>query len=277
MRLSRWSPGCGSPCAMSDSPSRLFSCTSKPGSQAPAPTPSECVSTQARPCASTATMFVVCSPASGTGSNARTSASTRSVASAPGELREPREELGNAAETAAGRDAPPGVLDEHGVAPERAIAREIVGREHDAVHAEERLGERAAVHARSALLGERLERLHEAGLVQDVAFSEQASVPREELATAPERVELAEHVERARVHLGKRHAGAGERQRRLAEPRPRKAAEPFPQLAERPRQPGHGARRGADGVDDQLVAERDRELLDVSDCRTARLRTRPGS
>ena len=47
---------------MSDSPRRLFSWTSKPGSQTPAPTPSECVSTHARPWPSTATMFVVCSP-----------------------------------------------------------------------------------------------------------------------------------------------------------------------------------------------------------------------
>ena len=51
MRLSRWSPGARLAVGDVGLAEQVVELESKPGSHTPAPTPSECVSTQARPCA----------------------------------------------------------------------------------------------------------------------------------------------------------------------------------------------------------------------------------
>ena len=105
----------------------------------------------------------------------------RSVAPTPRKRGETRQELGHAREPAASGDAASHVLDEDGIAPERPVAREVV-RVHDhAVHTQERLGQRAAIDARGAFLGQRLERVDEAGLTHDLALAEQTSVAHEEI------------------------------------------------------------------------------------------------
>jgi hypothetical protein len=149
-----------------------------------------------------------------------------------GEPGETRQELRDARQAGTRGDPPAHVLDESGVAPERAIAREVVGGEHDTVETQEPLGERTAVHARRALVGERLDRLDEAGLVQHLARAERVAVAGEEVGAAVERVQLAQHRERARMHLGQRHTRPGELARRLAEPRPGEAPQALPELAE---------------------------------------------
>ena len=63
---------------------------------------------------------------------------------------------------------------------------------------------------------------------------------------------------------GSRHARAGERERGLAEPLPREPPEPLPELAERRGKAGNRARRRSDRVDDELVAERDRQLGELA-------------
>ena len=82
---------------------RLFGCTSSPGTQTPAPTPSECVRAHARPWPSTATMFVVCSEPEAAVSSAETRWRTRPLAQA-GEAGHAREELGDSGQATPGRD-----------------------------------------------------------------------------------------------------------------------------------------------------------------------------
>ena len=71
---------------------------------------------------------------------------------------------------------------------------------------------------------------------------------------------------------GHRDAVAGEAKRGLDEPAPRQAAVRAPQLAETGRHAGHGARCGADGVVDELGAERH---LEMQELRLARRRAEP--
>ena len=62
---------------------------------------------------------------------------------------------------------------------------------------------------------------------------------------------------------GHRHALAGEPQCRLHEPLPGERAEALPQLVEPGRDARHGARGRADEVVDELLAERDGQLLEL--------------
>ena len=210
MRLSRWSPGCGSPWAMSDSPRRLLSCVSKPGSQTPAPTPSQCVSTHARPCAVDRDHVRRVLAAVRLRSRAR----RRARAPAPS-LGEPAsagtgEELRDAREPASRGYAPPPVYGTTTGSRQRGrySARSSAVNTTPSTR-EERLRERAAIDARSALLGERLERLRRARAGRgESPASRVRPVAREELGAALERVEPAEHLERARVHRGQRNTGA---------------------------------------------------------------------
>ena len=66
------------------------------------------------------------------------------------------------------------------------------------------------------------------------------------------------------MHLGERDPGTGERERRLDEPGPRQPAQPLPQLSERGGEAGNGAGGRPDGVDDELVAEGDRQLRQLA-------------
>ena len=274
MRLSRWSPGCGSPCAMSDSPRRLFSCVSKPGSQTPAPTPREWVSTQARPCASTATTFVVCSPPSGAArtrrrarARARVDVSPRGGEDAAGARAPPR------GRRASRRGAP--VLDEDRVAPERAVAREVV-RTSTSRPPQERLGERAAIDARGSFLGSASSVWTRPGWSRTSPSPSMRPSRVKSPRAALEREEPAEHLERsARASRGSGTPGAPARAR-ARRGASTAAAEALPELAECRGKPGHGARRRTDRVRDELVAERDRQLGELAAPAGLR-RTRRGS
>ncbi len=180
------------------------------------------------------------------------------------EAGETRQELRDSREAGARDDSAARVRDDHRIAPHRAVAREIVRGEHDSVDMKERLCDRAAVHARGALVGNRFERLHQTGLLEDVTLAERATVPSEQLGATLERVERDEHLERARVHLRKRDARARQLERGLAEPRPREPAEPLPELAECSGKSRNGARCGTDRVDDGLVSERDLDVREVA-------------
>ncbi len=154
--------------------------------------------------------------------------------------------------------------DEHGICPAGGVAPEVVGREDHAVDTQELLGQRAAIDALGALLGERLERLDETRLHEQLSGLQHAVFSDEELTPPPEREDVAEHDQRALVHLGERDAGVCERERRLDQPLPRKPAEPLPELAERGGKPRDGARRGADRVHDDFLPEADRDLGEIA-------------
>ena len=100
--------------------------------------------------------------------------------------------------------------------------------------------------------------------MEHVSVAERVSVSSEQVAAAFEQQELGEHRERACVHLRERNSGARELQRRLAEPLPREPSEALPELAESGRKPRNGAGRRADRVDDELVAEGNRQLGELS-------------
>ena len=160
----------------------------------------------------------------------------------------------------------PGTHDQR-LAPNRAVRREVFRVEDDAVHLEKR--SRRAILGRqlaAPFLSKRLEGLHQAGLVEELACSKRAPVAREDLRTALQREELAEHLERRSVHLGKRNAlGARAPERgshsRFHGSRPSRSGE----LTQRRGKARHGARRGTDRVHDGLVAEGDRELGELAD------------
>ena len=84
---------------------------------------------------------------------------------------------GNAREPASRRDAAPAVRHEHRFAPARPVVAKLVRRQHDAVDREQRLGEGAAVDARRALLGQRLEAVDEPRLLEELAGREHPPVP----------------------------------------------------------------------------------------------------
>ena len=199
--LWRWSPGRGSPNAMSDSPRRLFSCTSSPGTQTPAPTPSEWERTHALPAGvdrdhvgRVLRAVRIRLERLDEGEHAVRRGETT-------DLREPGEERGHTGEAAARRDAVPVEVHDRGVEPARPVVAQVAGREDDAVDAEDGLGERAAVCARGPFLGEHLERRHEPRLLEELAGGERPPVPREEVQAALPGEDGAEHLEGARMHL----------------------------------------------------------------------------
>ncbi len=181
----------------------------------------------------------------------------------PGQRREPGEQLGDTGEAAARGHAPPAVLDEHGIRPDRAVLAQLGCGQHDPVDPEQLLGERAAVDAHGALVRERLQALREPRLHEELAGLQYAPVPCEECLAAFQRENGREHVERAVVHLRERDAVASKTDRRLYQMLPGQAPEPFPELPERGREARDRARGRADLVHDHLVAERHRHLEHV--------------
>ncbi len=148
------------------------------------------------------------------------------------QYRHAQEQLRDSRETGARGDSPARVFDDDRVAPVRTVRGEIRSLQNDAVDRQERLGQRPAVNARRAFLGQRFESVDEPGLGEDLALDQSAAVAREEGGATLEGEELAEHLERARVHLGQRDAGSRQSQRRLAQPLPRKPSQPLPELTE---------------------------------------------
>ncbi len=157
--------------------------------------------------------------------------------------REPRKQLRNPRETTACRHASTSVLDDQRLAPDRAVRREVLGIENDAVDLEQRLGDRASVDTRRSLVRKCLEGLYEAGLFEELALTKRAPVPGEDLRAALEREQLAQHLEGALVHLGQGNSAPRQLERWIAESAPREPSEPLGELSQRRRKTGHGARR----------------------------------
>ena len=67
-------------------------------------------------------------------------------------------------------------VDGHGVTPDRAVPGKVLLCDHEPVHAEERLRDRAAVDARGALLGKCFQRLHHPRLYEELARLQQPIV-----------------------------------------------------------------------------------------------------
>ena len=114
-----------------------------------------------------------------------------------------------------------------------------------------------------ALLGEHLERGHQARLVEGLPCTERAAVADEELLPSLPGVNGAS-ISNDFVHRWERHPEAGESERRLDQPPPRQPPELPRELAEGGRQARDGARRRPERVDDDLVAERDRNLHELA-------------
>ena len=250
---------------MSDSPSRLLSCTSKPGSQTPAPTPSECVRTHARPCAVDGHHVRRVLAAFGARLEHVHEREHALGLRESGESGKPREELRDAREAATGRDAAAVEVDGDGIAPDGAIVGEVRLSDDDPVHTE-RAPPRSSRGRRSQApsSASASSAWTDARLVEELARLQQPAVADEQLAAPLEGVELAEHVERTLVHLGKHDTATGQVERRLAQPSPREPPETVPELAECSRKAGDGARRGTYRVHDELVAEGDGELGELA-------------
>src|SRR4029079_5031291 len=103
--------------------------------------------------------------------------------------------------------------------------------------------------------GEGLEGLYESGLVEELPLTQRAPVPGEQLRAAIERKQLAEHCERALVHLGERHSAARQLQCGITESQPREPSESLGELTQSRGQTRHGARRCPDCVHDELVTK----------------------
>ena len=80
-----------------------------------------------------------------------------------------------------------------GSAPARGVVSEIAAGENHAVDAQKRLGEGAAIDARRAFLGQRFEGLDEPGLHEQLARLQHPALADEEVGSALEREDVAEH------------------------------------------------------------------------------------
>ncbi len=151
------------------------------------------------------------------------------------EPRQSRKELRNARQPASRRNPELVPADHRGITPTGAIVVEVGGSYHDAIHREQRLGEGAAIDAPGTLLGDCLQRIHQPGLVQEVACGKRATVSREEVPSPLEREEVCEHLERSGMHRRQRHTVTCEAQCGLDEAAPGHAPAGRPQLVERGR------------------------------------------
>ena len=124
----------------------------EPGTQTPAPTPSECVRAHACPWPSTATMFVALR-ARGSRLQRRHEVEDLLPLAQAGEAGHAREELVGPGQATAGRDPVAVELHAGRVAPSRLVVAQVVPGEDDTGDRHEGLGQRAPVALR-ALLGE---------------------------------------------------------------------------------------------------------------------------
>ena len=178
------------------------------------------------------------------------------------ERRQPRERFGDAGEPGAGEQpmARPNELGRP--LPAVLVALQVGPRQGDSLDARhQRLGDRADVGAVRPLGGQQLERSHEPGLVEHLARLERPALGGVDArAVRLHREDRGEHGEASGVGGGHGHAGAGEIERRLYEPRPRQPAEARVQGAEPAWEARDRAGPGPDRVMDELLAEGDAQL-----------------
>ena len=213
--------------------------------------------THALPSASTLTRFVV-SPSASVG---RSSVSTSATTSASGGSSDER--FGHSREPGTREEARPGERDLDGLAPRRAVRREILAGDDAAALVAERqqsLRDRARVDAVRALVAQQLERTHEPGLLEELPVAQERASRRVDARACVERQHRLEHLEAADVCRRHRHAVPREAQRGLDEALPRQPTVRAPQLRHSGRDPRHAAGRSADRVVDELLAERHVEL-----------------
>ena len=198
--------------------------------------------------------------------------------SGPAQIRQTRERLRHAGQTAAREEARmPIRLDR--LAPAGRVRLQVSLRQQAAAlvrEREQRAPDRAGVRAVGALGGERLERCHEAGLLQPVARLEQPSAGRVHPPALAQRHDRLEHRQAGGVSRGHLDAAAGEAEGGLDKPRPRQAAVPLPERSEAGRNP----RDRAAGRPDRIVDRTSSSPNGTSSCSSSVSRgpaPRPGT
>ena len=177
---------------------------------------------------------------------------------------EPGERLGHAGETGARQHPAPRVGDVHRLRPRRLVALQVGCDERAASlgdEAEQRLGDRPAVDARRPLVAQELERGDEPRLDERVALGEEPSAGCVHACALAHRHHGLEHPQAGDVRSGHRDAVAREPQRGLEERLPGEPSVRAMERVEAGRDAGHGARRRADRVVHELLAERHAEVL----------------
>ena len=169
------------------------------------------------------------------------------------------EHVGHSREPAAREKARPGERHLDGLAPRRAVRREILARDDPAALGAEReqsLRDRARVDAVRAFVAQQLERAHEPGLLEQLPVAQERASRRVDASAGVEREHRLEHLEAADVRGRHRHAVTREAKRGLDDALPRQPTVRAPQLGDSGGDPRHAAGRSADRVVHELLAER---------------------
>ena len=272
-------PARAAPWSRSASPSMLFRCRSRPGSQSPEPRPRLVVSTQALPSASTVTRFVVCVSGPAPPSSASTSATHALRAARARAARGSRASVAGTPESPPRREEP--ARRATASRPARSSAartrrgRRAVRSPPRSSREREQRRRRSCRCTRRPRLRRRATRARRRGPAARARSPGSSSVPPGAYMRAPSRIvitgsSIARHATCAggiaTPSRASRSAGSTSRA-------PRQPAVRAPQRAEPGGHAGHGARRRADRVVHELRAERHLELEQL---RLARRRAEPG-